>query len=53
MMKKYQIEKDKILKEWIVFERHGSLLIEVFKSKLKRDCTRWVNENEEERNKSK
>lgn len=37
-MKKYTIEKDKILKQWILWERDGSLKIERYRSKYAREC---------------
>ena len=38
---KYVIEKDPILKMWIVFENLGSLKMDRFKSKKKKECTKW------------
>ena len=42
---KYEILKDEIFNKWLVFERHGNLLIEVSKklrSTRKKDCETWV-----------
>lgn len=40
--KKYEIEKDNILKCWIVWEVHRNYKVDVFKSKRKRDCKEWI-----------
>lgn len=39
---KYETEKNKILNCWIVFERHKSILNEVFRSTRKKDCEAWI-----------
>lgn len=39
---KYEYEKDQILKQWIVFERHGSILDEVYRDKTKKQCDAWI-----------
>lgn len=44
-MKKYEIEKDKILNCYIVWEVHKNYKVDVFKSKLKKDCKKWVDKN--------
>lgn len=36
------IEKDKYLNIWIVWKKEGSLLRDVFKSRLKRECKEYV-----------
>lgn len=52
--KNYKIEKCQILKKWIVFEKHGSLLIQVYDSTRRKDCEKWVTNIERaERNKAK
>lgn len=38
---KYVIEKDNILKCWIVWEIQGSLKIDRFRG-LKRECKQWL-----------
>lgn len=38
---KYVIEKEPILKMWIVFENLGSLKMDRFKSKKKKECKEW------------
>lgn len=48
---KYELEKNKIFNEWIVFERHGSLLIEVHRDRLKKDCNEWINKQQRKRKK--
>jgi hypothetical protein len=35
---KYTIEKDKVLKQWILWERDGSLKIERYRSKYAKEC---------------
>lgn len=40
--KKYEMEKDKILNCWIVWEVHRNYKVEVFRSKLKKDCKEWI-----------
>ena len=39
---KYEIEKDKILGCWIVWEVHNNYKVDVYKSRLKRDCKNWI-----------
>ncbi len=41
----YKIEKYPELKCWIVFEKRGSLLWEVYRARLKKDCREWVNKH--------
>lgn len=36
------IEKDKYLKQWVVWLRQGNLLKEVFSSKNKKDCEKYI-----------
>ena len=40
-MMKYEIEKDKILKCFIVWEVHRNYKVEVFRG-LKRECKQWI-----------
>lgn len=47
MTEKYKIEKDKILDQYIVWENHKNLKIEVYRDKLKKNCKLWVKENGE------
>ena len=47
---KYVIEKNPILKKWVVWERDGSALFMVFKGKRKKDCKKWIEENEGKEN---
>jgi hypothetical protein len=42
---KYEIEKDKILNCYVVWEVHHNYKVDVFKSKLKKDCKKWVDKN--------
>lgn len=37
-MKKYTIEKDKVLKKWILWERDRNLKIERYRSKYAKEC---------------
>ncbi len=51
---KYELEKNKIFNKWVVFERHGSLLIEVNKklrSTRKKDCENWIKKHTTKRKK--
>jgi len=50
---KYEYEKDQILKQWIVFERHGSLLYEVHKDKTKKQCDIWIETQTRKRKKKR
>ena len=49
-MKKYEIKKDLILKCWLVWELHSKCKVEVFRSKYKKDCIKYVKENRNESN---
>lgn len=40
-----KIEKDKILNKWVVWFIDESLMIDVYHSKLKKDCINFVNKN--------
>lgn len=42
MKGKYEVEKNKIFNKWILFERHGSLLVEVFRSSKKKNVTKLL-----------
>lgn len=42
----YEIKKDKILNCYIVWEVHNNYKIDVFKSKLKRDCKKFIKGSE-------
>ena len=54
MLSRYKIEKDKFLNCYIVWEVHRNYLVDVFRSKLKRDCKMWlekeVTKNENSKN---
>lgn len=40
-----KIEKDKILNKWVVWKIDGSLEIETFKAKTKKECIKFMEEN--------
>lgn len=45
MENKYEVIKDKNFNKWLIFEQHGSLLVEVDKnlrSTRKKDCDEWI-----------
>lgn len=42
MKNRYEIEKDKILNCYIVWEIHRNYKVDRFKSTLKRDCKKWI-----------
>ena len=46
MTEKYKIEKDEILDQYIVWENHKNLKIEVYRDKFKKNCKLWVKKNE-------
>ena len=39
---KYEIEKDTILKCWIVWEKHKNYSIDRFRAKTKKECKLWI-----------
>lgn len=41
-MENYNIEKDKILNCWIVWEKHPNYSVDIYHGKLKRDCKQWL-----------
>lgn len=41
----YKIEKEKILKFWIVWECHKNYRIDLHHSKLKKSAKKWMEEN--------
>ena len=42
MSKRFCIEKDNILKQYIVWENHKSLKIEVYRDRLKKNCKNFL-----------
>ncbi len=36
------IEKDNILKQWIVWKENKNSLFELFRAKTKRECKNWL-----------
>lgn len=44
-MANYKIEKDNILNYYIVWEIHKNYEIDIYKSKLKMNCKRYVEKN--------
>lgn len=36
------IEKDKILNRWVIWLVKGSLLLEIFRSKTKKECVEFI-----------
>lgn len=42
MSKSFCIEKDNILKQYIVWENHKSLKIEVYRDRLKKNCKNFL-----------
>lgn len=44
-MENYNIEKDKILNCWIVWEVHSNYMVDIYHGRLKRDCKQWLEEN--------
>lgn len=43
---RYEIEKDKILGRYIVWECYTSCKVHVFDSKLKKECVKWIEKKE-------
>ena len=44
LIKMYKIEKDKYLDCYIVWEIHTNYIIDIFRSKLKKDCKNFIKE---------
>lgn len=38
----YEIEKDKILACWVVWEVHRNYKVEVYRAKTKRECKKFI-----------
>ena len=39
---KYEIVKDTILKQWIVWEIHHNYKIDRYRAKTKKECKQWL-----------
>lgn len=42
MKNNYEIEKDNILKYWIIWEVHPNYKVDVFHGNTKKECKEWL-----------
>lgn len=50
-LNKYEIEKDKYLECWIVWEIHPNYKVDVHQDKTKEACKKWLNKKNKKINK--